>query len=138
MIAVAQPQVQGRYPYDTGCVFNGVRVRLECDDPQLAAALGNSLEAKGLYHETPSIMLNPRLVGKRVVLGRDLTGELVYCCWPTQAGQNIVVLETADPMMVEPFLKWLRTVVPNPNASKKEPKSLNDLADNGDIDVIDC
>ena len=136
MIAPAQTN---RYPYDTGCSFHGVRVRLECEHPSTAAALGERLAQKGLAHETPSRLMTERLVGKRVILGQDMaTGQQVYCCWPTQASGNVVVLETADSMMNQPFLRWLREVYPKPPAKPREAMSMNELADAGEIEVIDC
>lgn len=141
MVGYAQPkpQTQNKYPFDTGCRFNGVKVRLECSSRDAAEKLGRSLAAKGLPHEEPDRLIQHRLAGKRVVLGREEGGDLVYLCWPTQASGNIVVLETADTMIVEPFVRWLRSVYPKPEAPKAGPvTTLNQLADAGEIDVINA
>ena len=139
MIALPGKQkVQGRFPYDTGCVFKGVRVRLECDSPATASQLGKRLASKGLQYQPPSRLMR-EVRGVRVTYGRNrATGQIVYCCWPTQASGNVVVLETGDPMLNEPFLRWLREKFPPPADKKPENMSLNELADAGEIEVIDC
>lgn len=138
MVAFAQPKETAKYPWDTGGRFNGVKVRLECDSRRTAHKLGRTLQAKGLPWEPPEMMLHTRLTGQRVPLGRE-HGQIVHLCWPTQASGNIVVLETTDSMLIEPFLRWLRSVYPKPaEQAAGDVTTLNQLADSGEIEVIDC
>ena len=54
-------EAMGKYPHDTGCRFQGAKVRLMTKDSMMAFQLGNSLHAKGLPREPAEQLLRPEL-----------------------------------------------------------------------------
>jgi len=60
-------------------------------------------------------------------------------CWPNQASGDIVCLETTDTMLRQPFLRWLKDLYIKAQAPEPEkPKTLTDLANEGEIETIDA
>ena len=132
-------EAMGKYPHDTGCRFQGAKVRLMTKDSMMAFQLGNSLHAKGLPREPAEQLVRPEVRVMPVALTRDAAGRVVYLCWPNQASGDIVCLETTDTMLREPFLRWLKDLYIKAQAPEPEkPKTLTDLANEGEIETIDA
>ena len=141
MVAYAGQHSQTLRPRDTGAIFDGrVRIWLLTDDPLLAAHCGAKLHELGLPREM-------RLIQRPRVRGMMAVNPHVPPHWEPKLKANvpeflryagaIMVLETEDMMDLSRFYNWLHAK--NPNVPKQEgPKSLNQLANEGEIETIDA
>lgn len=127
---------RGKYCQDTGARFNGVKIRLLTTDPDRAEQLGFSLAAKGMPGEMPDRVVRPTVAVMPIILTTHKpTGEPIFLRWPNQKHGDIVVLETRDSMLREPFLRWLDAHYSPQKPEEKKP-TLKNLADAGEIETF--
>lgn len=130
---------------DTGVTFDGrVRVWLICEVRADAEALGAKLHEMGLP-QTPVRRLRPEGRWKYAIntnvppvpvrqMGMTGTAKV-----PLMYRKCPIVLETDKESDLNRFFKWLHGKNPNHKApAPKDRMSLNQLADDGEIDTIDA
>ena len=141
MVQYAQSAAGQPRPMDTGAVFNGdVRIWLMTNDPITADQCGKKLHELGLPREI-------RLIHGPRVMGMFALNPHVPPRWDAKWRIHVpqlltfancpIILETRDKMNLMRFYKFLHSK--NPNTPKpKNPSSLTELADAGEIETIDA
>jgi hypothetical protein len=138
----AKPRVTAM---DTGCIFpfgkkGDVRLRLLTDNPVKAQACGENLRKWGLLW-MPEIITQPKNQGLLALdlaakpeldpyLGREAPKKITF-------GGDFLILETLEPEDIVRFAKWYDQKARAAVAyAPEKPKSLNDLANAGEIETI--